>query len=69
MGGEMLVILTEEQVISTKQVCRGCLLADRSGLPRWHRGKLSCGQLVDKSADDRPALYKCQMGFSVANIE
>ena len=65
----MLVILTEEQVISTQQVCQGCLLADRSGLPRWHHGQLSCGNFLGKSGENQPALYQCQMGFRIANIE
>lgn len=66
----MLVMLTEERVISTiAKVCQGCLLADRSGLPRWREGKLGCGHFLGKSDIDRPALYECQMGFRIANIE
>ncbi|MEM9542824.1 MAG: hypothetical protein AAGA60_25450 [Cyanobacteria bacterium P01_E01_bin.42] len=42
----MLVILTDEQVISPQQVCCNCLLADSQGLPRWHQGKLGCGLAI-----------------------
>ncbi|MBE9114332.1 hypothetical protein IQ249_00325 [Lusitaniella coriacea LEGE 07157] len=65
----MLVILTDEQILSPKQVCQGCLMANRSGLPRWNRGKLGCGQVLDRSRQNRPMLYECQMGFRVAEIE
>ena len=64
----MLVILTDEQVLSTQQVCQNCLLADRSGLPRWRQGKLSCGHSLGKQGENQPALYQCQMGFRIANI-
>lgn len=65
----MLVILTDEQILSTQQVCQSCLLADRRGLPRWHQGKLSCGHCLSKAGSDRPALYECQMGFVLASID
>lgn len=65
----MLVILTDEQILSTRQVCPGCLLADQQGLPRWHQGKLICGHALDKSGKNQPSLYQCQMGFRVANID
>lgn len=65
----MLVILTEEQVLSTQQVCPGCLLADRGGLPRWRQGKLGCGHFLAKAGENLPALYECQMGFRIANID
>lgn len=64
----MLVILTDEQILSPKQVCQGCLMANRRGLPRWNRGKLGCGQVLDRSRKNRPMLYECQMGFRVAEI-
>ncbi|MBR8831532.1 MAG: hypothetical protein N5P05_003172 [Chroococcopsis gigantea SAG 12.99] len=64
----MLVILTEEQVLSTHQVCQGCLLATHQGLPRWHHGKLGCGHALSKTASEQPALYECKMGFRIANI-
>ena len=65
----MLVILTEEQILSTQQVCPGCLLADRGGFPRWRQGKLGCGYYLTKPVENRPALYQCQMGFRIANID
>jgi hypothetical protein len=65
----MLVILTEQQVISPKQVCQGCLLANSQGLPRWNQGKLSCGYAVGKLGGGQPPLYQCQMGFRIANID
>ncbi len=64
----MLVILTDEQVLSVKQVCPGCLMADRGGLPRWQQGKLGCGHLIEKSGDNKPKVYECQMGFHLADI-
>jgi len=65
----MLVILTDQQVLSPQQVCQGCLLADRKGLPRWHQGKLRCGRALGKLAENQPALYECQMGFRVARVD
>jgi hypothetical protein len=64
----MLVILTDEQIISTQQTCSGCLLADRHGAPRWHHGKLSCGHSLAKAVGERAELYECQMGFVLANV-
>jgi hypothetical protein len=76
----MLVILTDRQILSTKQVCSGCLMADSGGLPRWQQGKLCCGHLVaiqnhnveldvELSNCNRPKIYECQMGFRVTDIE
>lgn len=66
----MLVILTDEQILSPKQVCQSCLLANQSGLPRWNNGKLGCGQTVDNlKHQNQPALYECQMGFRLANVD
>lgn len=65
----MLVILTEEQVLSPQHVCQTCLLADQKGLPRWRQGQLGCGHLLRKLNDDQqPELYECQMGFRVAHL-
>jgi hypothetical protein len=64
----MLVILTDEQIISTQQVCSGCLLANRQGTPRWNKGKLGCGHSLATSGE-RANLYECQMGFLLANID
>lgn len=65
----MLIIMTDEQILSPKQVCQNCLLADTSGLPRWRRGKLGCGCAVSKLHDYQADIYECQMGFRVANIQ
>lgn len=65
----MLVILTDEQILSPNQVCQGCLLADKSGQPRWRQGKLGCGHAIGKCTTNQPAQYECEMGFRIANIE
>lgn len=80
----MLVILTDEQMLSPQQVCCNCLLADSKGLPRWRKGKLGCGLAIssrrsrESPKSDRedceghtklPELYECQMGFRVAAID
>ncbi|MBW4648857.1 MAG: hypothetical protein KME06_09160 [Kastovskya adunca ATA6-11-RM4] len=65
----MLVILTDEQILSPQQVCQSCLLADRSGQPRWRQGKLGCGHLVRKLTENQPEQYECEMGFRVAYVE
>lgn len=65
----MLVILTDEHVLSTQQVCQGCLLATHEGQPRWQGGKLGCGHALGKATGHQLALYECQMGFKIANIQ
>jgi hypothetical protein len=65
----MLVALGEEQIISIRQICQGCLLADHTGLPRWRQGKLCCGHLLAQSGGSQPTLYECKMGFRLAEIE
>lgn len=81
----MLVILTDEQVLSPQNICRGCLLADSQGLPRWRNGKLGCcAASPNRSSPGSYPVnphaatctqvgclesYECQMGFRVANIE
>lgn len=75
----MLVVLTQEQILTPQKVCCGCLLADQSGLPRWRKGKLVCGRVLQEmkmtpgaaqmSTDQPPELYECQMGFRLAKIE
>jgi hypothetical protein len=65
----MLVIITEEHLISPTQVCQTCLLADRSGQPRWHNGKLCCGNAVQPLSRELPPQYECCMGFRLVNIE
>lgn len=65
----MLVILTDKQILNPKQVCQSCLLANEDGLPRWDRGKLSCGQQLHAIPERQPCLYQCQMGFKIASID
>lgn len=65
----MLVIFTDEQILDPHSVCQTCLLADQSGLPRWREGKLSCGQLLRHQAPEQSKIYRCHMGFRLANIE
>lgn len=65
----MLVILTDEQILSPQKICHSCLLADQSGQPRWRRGRLSCGHLVGKLTEHQPDQYECQMGFRLVNVE
>lgn len=64
----MLVILTERQLLSPQHVCQGCLMADQSGQPRWHDGRLMCGRALGKGGGPTNQ-YECQMGFRVANID
>ena len=64
----MIVMMVEQQLLSAKQVCQNCLMADQSGLPRWNRGKLGCGKAMAKSAPSQATIYKCQMGFNVTQI-
>ncbi len=64
----MLVILTDEQILSVKQICPGCLMADRNGLPRWRGGKLCCGHALDQSTEERATIYECQMGFRLTQV-
>jgi hypothetical protein len=65
----MLVILMENQILAPQHVCPSCLLADRTGQPRWSKGKLRCGRAISKVAIEQPEQYQCLMGFRVANIE
>lgn len=63
----MLVILLDNQVIPSASVCDSCLMANQSGQPRWHDGKLGCAQRLE-STTQLPQ-YQCQMGFRLANVE
>jgi hypothetical protein len=65
----MLVIVTDEHLLSPQQVCQTCLLADRTGQPRWERGKLCCGYAVQQLSQELPPQYQCCMGFRLVNIE
>ena len=64
----MIVMITDEQILSAKQVCQNCLMADRSGLPRWRGEQLGCGKAIQNSTPGQARLYKCQMGFNVAHL-
>ncbi|MCC5643234.1 hypothetical protein LC607_09820 [Nostoc sp. CHAB 5824] len=65
----MLVILMDEQILAPEQVCQSCLLADRSGQPRWRGGQLRCGQAIGNLTQQQPDQYECVMGFRIAYIE
>ncbi|RMF25133.1 MAG: hypothetical protein D6756_05980 [Cyanobacteria bacterium J083] len=64
----MLVILTEEQIISAQKVCQGCLLADRKGLPRLKAGRLTCANSLERQNTKVAKTYQCQMGFTIADL-
>jgi hypothetical protein len=64
----MLVMMTENQLISPHTVCASCLMADRNGQPRWQHGELRCGRMVTGIAGDQPPQFECQMGFRIAEI-
>ena len=49
----MLVILMKDQLLQPSTVCQGCLMANKSGLPRWQRGRLGCGRLVNDLVQNR----------------
>ncbi|MCC0179101.1 hypothetical protein I4641_19210 [Waterburya agarophytonicola K14] len=64
----MIVMITDEQILSASQVCPNCLMADRNGLPRWRRGQLGCGKALQQSTPRQAKIYKCQMGFNVTQV-
>jgi hypothetical protein len=65
----MLVILMENQVLASEQVCQSCLLANASGEPRLREGKLGCGRIISRINDQQPEQYRCIMGFHIVKIE
>lgn len=65
----MLVILIDDQLLDTQIICQSCLLADKSGQPRWRQGQLRCGQAIRKLTEQQPDQYECMMGFRIAYIE
>jgi hypothetical protein len=65
----MLVILLENQVLASGQVCQSCLLANASGEPRLREGKLGCGRVISQLNDQQPEQYQCIMGFRIVKIE
>jgi len=68
----VLVILMKDRLLQPSAVCQSCPMANQSGLPRWQRGRLRCGRLIEASgeADERKGLaeYECAMGFRLAKI-
>lgn len=66
----MLVIVTDDQLLSPQVICQTCLLADGQGQPRWQQGQLRCGQRIRPPAEcgQQPVEYKCCMGFRIAQI-
>jgi hypothetical protein len=65
----MLIVITENQLISPQELCQCCLLADSKGQPRWREGKLGCGHPLNKAEKNLPVTYECEMGFKITNIE
>jgi hypothetical protein len=65
----MLVILMDDRVLPTCQICPNCLLADRAGQPRWRHGQLTCGHAMPKLTENQPEQFECEMGFRVVNVE
>lgn len=65
----MLVMMTDNQIISPETVCQNCLLADHNGQPRWRHGSLGCGRVVIGLDQTQPPQFECQMGFRVASID
>jgi ribosomal protein S27AE len=64
----MIVMIADEQILSAKQVCQNCLMADHAGLPRWHGEQLGCGKALQKSSSRQATVYKCHMGFNVTQV-
>ena len=64
----MLVIVLDEQILSTEKVCPSCLLANAEGSPRWRNGKLKCGRYAKPKEANQTSLHECQMGFKLAHV-
>lgn len=62
-------MITDEQILSATQVCQNCLMAERSGKPRWRGDRLGCAKSLQKSTPTQAKIYKCQMGFNVTQID
>ena len=65
----MLVIVMDDRILSPQAICQNCLLADRTGQPRWRHGQLSCGPAVRNFGEGTATQYECEMGFRVTNID
>ncbi|MEM8502856.1 MAG: hypothetical protein AAF716_06855 [Cyanobacteria bacterium P01_D01_bin.1] len=64
----MLVIFIEDQMVQPQTVCQSCPMASQSGLPRWNRGRLRCGHLIEQPLEGSSPQYECTMGFRVAKL-
>lgn len=73
----MVVLLTEQGILSPRQVCPGCILASDQGLPRFRGGHLSCGSSAaaevkvtptDLGRSDAATGQDCPMGFRVVDV-
>lgn len=74
----MVVLLTEQGILSPRQVCPGCILASAQGLPRFRGGHLSCGrsgaveakaQAREEAQPEEAAMGQdCPMGFRVIDV-
>lgn len=64
----MLIMLTDNQLLSPEQVCPNCLWADGQGQPRWDKDQLRCGAPIGCSGDRICKQFRCQMGFRLAQI-
>lgn len=65
----MVVMIADEQIWSAKQICQHCLMADHSGLPRWQGNDLGCGKVLREQTLKQAKIYRCQMGFDVAQVD
>ncbi len=67
----MWVVVMDEQVISPKQVCQHCLMADQSGHPRGNQERLRCARQSQRRMAEDPSpnhLVECEMGFTLAHV-
>lgn len=64
----MIVMIADEQILSAKHVCQNCLMSDQSGLPRWRDSNLGCGKVLQNPTSRQAKVYKCQMGFKIAQV-
>jgi len=64
----MLVVMMKDQLLAPTAVCQTCLMADQTGQPRFHHGRLTCGRSLTNSQAGQPQQYECQMGFKIADI-
>lgn len=64
----MLVVVMDNQLVAPESICQGCLMADRTGQPRWRNGTLTCGRALSQACSSQAEQYECQMGFRIAHI-